>query len=322
MKKSMIRNIIIITVSGFALLSILFLLGPRVSLDYTIRPLNLPENLDEYLANSETKVPNLISETQKSIVWADKVGVQTPLSIVYFPGYSATRQEIVPLPEMLAKSLNANLFYTRFTGHGRDGKAMLEGSVDAWMNDAHEALEIGRRLGKKVIIVAMSTGCTIATILATLPDAQWMDSLIFFSPNYALYDKKGNLLAWPWGGLMAELFIGKERSWEPKTKEQEMYWTTRYPTRSLLAMIGVVKLVESVDFSEIKVPVQIIYSPEDQVVDATVTEARFKEFGSARKELFPFKDSDDPSDHILVGDIISPSTNDFMARKILQFIQH
>ncbi|MDD4273595.1 MAG: hypothetical protein PHG14_07705 [Desulfobacter postgatei] len=38
---------------------------------------------------------------------------------VYIHGFSATRKETAPLSDLVAKTLNANLFYTRLSGHGR-----------------------------------------------------------------------------------------------------------------------------------------------------------------------------------------------------------
>jgi hypothetical protein len=45
-------------------------------------------------------------------------------------------------------NLGANLYFARLKGHGRSGDAMLEGSVQAWVDDFAEAVAIGRRLGR------------------------------------------------------------------------------------------------------------------------------------------------------------------------------
>ena len=46
---------------------------------------------------------------------------------------------------------------------------MSEGRVNAWLNGTVEAFEIGTRLGRKVIMLGVSTGGTAVTWLATLP---------------------------------------------------------------------------------------------------------------------------------------------------------
>nr|WP_287339345.1 hypothetical protein [Mesorhizobium sp.] len=94
------------------------------------------------------------------------VHARTPLSIVY----SASKGEVRPLPDEVADQLDANL-YTRLTGHGQGGAAMADGSVNAWINDYEEALAIGRAIGDKVIVIATSTGGSLAAWAATQPGA-------------------------------------------------------------------------------------------------------------------------------------------------------
>ena len=65
------------------------------------------------------------------------------------------------MPDMVANSLGANIFYTRLTGHGRTTDAMREASVTAWMQDLAEAFEIGTVIGEEVIILSCSTGGTL-----------------------------------------------------------------------------------------------------------------------------------------------------------------
>ena len=87
---------------------------------------------------------------QKEIVWADPATkAKTPLAIVYIHGFSASKGEVRPLPDKVAAALGANLFYTRLTGHGQDGAAMANGSVNAWINDYAEAIAIGRAIGDR-----------------------------------------------------------------------------------------------------------------------------------------------------------------------------
>jgi len=126
-----VRRPILISLGPLALLIVGFLSGPRVAIDTTLQPVTLPADLDQYLTAAEARFSDITPGTEKTIVWAGEVGRRTPLSIVYLHGFSATRQETVPLPAQVAARLQANLFATRFTGHGRSGAAMLEGSVNA-----------------------------------------------------------------------------------------------------------------------------------------------------------------------------------------------
>ena len=152
-----------------AMLAVVFAVGPRVSVDQTLRPVVLPEDLDGYLARSEARFADLRPGVEKTIIWADSSKAKTPIALVYLHGFSATRQETRPLCDTLAARLGANLFYTRLRGHGRSDDAMAEASANDWLNDSYEALAIGRRLGERVVLVGTSTGATPAAWLATPP---------------------------------------------------------------------------------------------------------------------------------------------------------
>ena len=56
-------------------------------------------------------------------------------SEVYIHGFTASSEEVRPLPDKIANDLNANLFFTRLTGHGRNSKAMELCSISSWMNE-------------------------------------------------------------------------------------------------------------------------------------------------------------------------------------------
>ncbi|RUW21307.1 alpha/beta hydrolase, partial [Mesorhizobium sp. M1E.F.Ca.ET.041.01.1.1] len=145
---------IVLAVLGLAVILVAgFFLGPRVAVSTTIRfdPSVIGDDPQAYLAREEAAVPNIRDGLDKEIIWANPmVHAKTKLAIVYIHGFSASKGEVRPLPDDVADELDANLFYTRLTGHGQDGAAMAEGSVNAWINDYEEALAIGRAIGDKV----------------------------------------------------------------------------------------------------------------------------------------------------------------------------
>ncbi len=314
------RKPLFIGLGSVLLLVGVFLTGPRVAIDTAIRPMDLPTDLDTYLSESEAGFDDITPGTEKSIVWAGDTGVRTPQSVVYLHGFSASRQDTAPLSEQVAAKLGANLFSTRFTGHGRGGEAMLDGNVNAWLNDTCEALEIGRRLGDKVIVIGVSTGGTAATWLAAQPMAQNVAAFVLISPNYSPADPMARLLLWPWGGQLAELFIGPERNWEPDNDLHGKYWTHRYPSRALLPMMGMVSLVESLDPAAVTTPVLVIYSPSDQIVSVSATEKMAAGIGAERKQVIRYTEAEDPSQHILAGDILSPGSTEKLSTQIIDFI--
>ena len=67
--------------------------------------------------------------------------------------------------------------------HGLQGTEAMLGMTPANLyNSAKEALVIAHKLGKKVIIMGTSTGCTLALMLAA-DFPRLVDALILYSPN-------------------------------------------------------------------------------------------------------------------------------------------
>lgn len=311
---------------GFSLLFLVALLGvffsgPQVALDSQLRDLQLPADLDQYLASSEARYPDITPNSEKTIVWAYPDKRKTALSVIYLHGFSASRQETAPLSDEIATQLGANLFYTRLSGHGRGGAAMAEASVNDWLNDSQEALQIGAQLGERVLVIATSTGATLATWLATQPQSKSVLAYAMISPNFAPKDPAAQVLTWPWASHFAPLLMGPEHHWQPRNAEQARYWSHRYPTQALLPMMALVDYAHGLPVEAIKTPVLMIYAPDDQVVSPAATQMMFARFGSQPKQLLALADTQDDSHHVLAGAILSPNDTPRLAAAIMQFIQ-
>lgn len=281
----------------------------------------LPDDLDLYLAQKEQHVPNLVPGTEKTIVWANPAARrQTEVALVYMHGFSATRKEVAPLCDELARALGANLFYTRLTGHGQDGNAMAHISVDALLRDAVEALEIGRRLGRKVILVGNSTGATLAVWLALHDTDQVIHSLVLLSPNFGLKKLRARLLCWPGGKYLLKLLQGPTYRFEPANSQQARFWTTEYPSIALLPMAELVTLVRRSALENILQPVLVLYSSRDQVVSVGAMRRQFRRFGTRHKHMREIENISSTKQHVLAGDIMSPSTTQVVTNEILRFL--
>ncbi|WP_339408897.1 alpha/beta hydrolase [Pseudomonas sp. EA_35y_Pfl2_R5] len=303
-----------------ALLAVAFGLGPVPPVDIQLKPVELPADLNRYLAETEARHPDITPGAEKTIVWAHPDQRQTDVAIIYLHGYSATRQETAPLSDQLAQQLGANLFYTRLNGHGRSGAAMAEASVNDWLQDSQEALQIGQRLGKQVLVIGTSTGATLATWLALQGDSPQVLAYIMVSPNFAPKDPAATVLTWPWATHFVPLLLGPEHQWQPHNPQQARYWSHRYPVQALLPMMALVKYVREQPLEQIKAPLLTIYSNGDQVVSAAAIETAFARFGSPHKQLIALKDTQDPSHHVLAGDILSPNDTPRVQAAILAFL--
>ena len=277
------------------------------------------KNLDlkTYLAEPSA---SLIPGTEKRIVWQTE-NQRTEWSVVALHGFSASRQETAPLAETVANSLGANLFETRFAAHGLRENALVDVHAEQWLDDVADALTIGRMIGDKVVVLAVSNGATLATSMLDHPAMEAVDTLIMVSPNFAPADPKAMWVTRPGGPLLLRMIAGETRTWEALNEQQALYWTTRYPSKTLIEVIrGVNRALSKIESTPAP-RVQVFYSPDDQVVSVPALLSAFDAIRSPQKELIPVLESGEPSAHVLAGDIISPDNTLPIAERIVDFIQ-
>ena len=301
--------------------------GPRLEApDLTLHALNLPDDLDAFVENAEADVPDVRPGNEKAIIWADpETKAKTPLALVYLHGFSASRGETRPLSDTLAARLGANLFYTRLAGHGRDADAMADATLDDWVASGYEALQIGRRLGERVVLIGTSMGGALTTWLGAQNPSD-LAAMVLISPAFGLHDPDGQAMLsrfsrWPWGAQATRLVAGEYRTWENASDKVRQYWTTPYRTEALLTLAQLIDAVETTDLSAIQTPVLIVYSAQDEVVSPEAIEAAYGRFGAERKRLVAVESAEDPSRHVIAGAILSPGATETVAAHILDFVQ-
>ncbi|MFM1909131.1 MAG: hypothetical protein RLZZ591_2808, partial [Pseudomonadota bacterium] len=141
--------------------------------------------LEGWLKTNEATYADLRPGVAKQVIWQGQPGQKAPWAVVYLHGFTATRLETAPLAERVAEQLGASVFYTRLSGHGRSSpQALGEATAQDWLADTVEAVRIGRMLGDKVLVIACSTGATLATWLALHPELTGADAYALVSPNY------------------------------------------------------------------------------------------------------------------------------------------
>lgn len=324
MKKILVAVGAIIVVAG------LFLgFGPTEPVDETIsfKAETLGTDLEAYLSESEAKIPGIQSGAQKEIIWADPAQRnKTPFSIVYLHGFSATKEEVRPLPDLVAAQLGANLYYARLSGHGRDGEAMAEPTVNDWFNDTAEALAIGRVLGEKVVVLSGSTGGTFSTWAAAKPELmENVAGMVMISPNYGLNNPASPILTYGGARAWVPLLIGAERTFKPANDEHAKWWTTSYPTVAVLPMAASVEHVNTLSFEDISVPALFIFHPEDTVVRPDITKSIAERWGQntgVSGDIFEVTQSEDKDNHVIAGRIMSPSNSEPLAQQAVTWIKN
>lgn len=258
-------------------------------------------SIEQTLKKSEAKFDDIVKGTEKTISWHSKPGQKTSISIVYVHGFSATHKELSPMTEMLAQRLQANVFYTRLTGHGRSDDAMAEATVEAWKEDIQQAYQVGTLLGDKVLMIGTSTGATLTTWLNTQENTNNLFANIMISPNFAVNGSGTWILKWSLGLWLVKQFSGDYRGFTPQNEFHAMYWTERYPLDALVPMLNLLDEVNDLDKSKVTTPQLIVYSPNDQVIDVNKALETAKEFSSAKVSTITFTSSTDPGQHVLVG---------------------
>lgn len=307
--------------------SLMFLIGPRnpeAALEppaaQTPPPASL-EALDAHLAAREAALGNVIPGTEKRIVWGAGGKQRAPWAVVFLHGFSASRQELAPLPELVAQGLGGHVFYTRLAGHGQPGEALGKATVADWKADALEALAIGQLLGERVLVIGNSTGATLAAWLAQQEAARQVAAYVMVSPNFGPKDPWAQVINWPWGRQLARLVQGPERSYPPRSELKARYWTHRYPTEALFPMMALVDHVHRSPLEWIQAPLLMLVSPRDSVISVEAAQAAFRRFGSPAKKLIEVNYSESLGQHILAGDIEDPKASAPMAQQILDFVR-
>jgi len=303
------------------ILSVIFLLGPRLNMNVQLKTINLPDDLDVYLHQNESQFNDITSNTEKQIIWANNTTkATTDISIVYVHGFSASRQEMSPLFENMAKDMGANIYFTRLTGHARSNDAMSEVTLNSMLNDAVEALEIGKRIGEQVILVGNSTGATLISWLLSTQNSERVAAMILLSPNYGLKDPKSRLLELPWARYFLPIVEGPNYRFTPDNDIQKKYWTYEYPVKALFPLMALVTLTNKLELEKINTPVLMMYSEEDTVVDVEKIKSSYLRFASPEKHLVVVKNAQGRQSHVLAGDALSPGTTEFVNQEIQKFI--
>lgn len=309
-------------IAVIAAVAALFLLGPRDR----VRPLKafddstLSGDIDAAIARSEGRFTDIRDGLQKEIIWRDPATrTRTSISIVYIHGFSASKPETRPLPDMVAEALDANIFYTRLAGHGRTGTAMAEVTANDWLDDTAEALAIGRMIGDRVLVMATSTGATAAAFGALEPAIREdLAGMAFISPNFGVQAAGSEYLTIPWGRYLVQLVLGRERDFTGDNQAYNHGWTTRYPMESLVPMMALVQQARKLPFEQATAPLLVLQAPDDKVVNPIESRKVFDRWAGP-KTWIDVPGTRGENHHVIAGDIVNPDMTAPLAATMIEW---
>ncbi|MCA6480998.1 MAG: alpha/beta hydrolase [Chitinophagaceae bacterium] len=245
-----------------------------------------PQQLEMYVAEQEKKHP-IKPDNQARIVWNnDSLKNITEYALVYLHGFSASQEEGNPVHRNLAKAFGCNLYLARLAEHGIDtSDALMNYTAEGLWQTAKEAYAIGKKLGKKVILMGTSTGGTVALQLAAaFPE---IAGIILYSPNISINDPNAWLLNNPWGLQIARLVKGSNFNTAGQDDSTyKKYWNHTY---RLEATVQLQELLETTmvpaTFGAVRQPVLALYyfkdeSNQDKVVKVSAIQKMMQELGT------------------------------------------
>ncbi|KUJ85604.1 hypothetical protein AVO45_01010 [Ruegeria marisrubri] len=316
------RILLMVLIAGGAL----WWFGPyeEVDLHPAFEPRRFGEGVQVYFESVESRFDDITPGVEKRVIWQPGAKEQrTPYSVLYVHGFSATSEEIRPVPDRVADALRANLVYTRLQGHGRGSDAMVEGTASGWMRDVAEGLAAARAVGDRVVVIATSTGGMLAAAAALDPAlSEKVAAIVFVSPNFGINSKLAWLPSLPGARYWLPPLMGGERDVTSDDPAKNTYWTLRYSWEAIVPMSALIREVMRLDFAQARIAALFWFSEDDRIVRPDRTRKVAAEWGGlATVHLVTMGPGDDPSSHVVAGDIMSPGQTDSAVSGILTWLK-
>ena len=313
------KRILLVLLIIIAVFFLAFFLGPWASFDPldrdTVSPISL-EDAEMEVSKREALSEGLLEGNSAKLVWNDSTKQKTEYSIVYLHGFSASHEEGMPVHTEFAKRYGCNLFLSRMDGHGLvDTNAFKGIEPQTWVQSTEFAIEIGKAIGEKVIIMNCSTGATTGLYLAAGDPEIY--AIFNYSPNIDLAGELDELLIGPWGKQIARLTFKGDYNQIKYSELQAKYWYKTYHIDGLIALKWLInQSMTRETFAMINQPVfMAYYYKNEKEQDPIVSVDRMLDFynqistpkENKRKVAF------ENGRHVMTSHIIpSPATEDLI----------
>ena len=273
--------------------------------------------LDNYLDGRESQF-DLKKGAKAQIIWGSQDPRQTEYAIVYLHGFRASHPEGDPVHKTVAKTFGYNLFLSRMKEHGiKSDYPLLQLTEEKMLQSACFAFEIGKRIGKKVILMGTSTGGSLALYLASKPEHQnKISSLILYSPLINFHGINAKLLTSKLSRKFLKIVPGKKHLITAKntTYAEDKIWNKRY------ALAGALELGAFVDhymrpslFQKVSHPTFVGYyyknkNEQDTVVSVPAIRKMTQNLSTRTKSLH-ISNFPEANSHVICNSLVSKSAN-------------
>ena len=313
-----LRGILKVLVVVFAVGVLLYFTGPKPTKPVLIplaQAIMDPTDFNpNYVVQTVTKAEQEIdirSGNESILYWADTANKKTKYVLLYLHGFSASPMEGNPVHMDFVKKYGMNMYAPLLADHGlAEEEPMLYFTAEKYIESAKQALRLARLMGDSVIIMATSTGCTAALFLASEPRNQ-VHSLICYSPNIRVFDKRASLLTEPWGLQISRLVKGGDYNIWEASAEVERYWHLKYRIEAVVEMQLLLEAtMHKETFKQVTVPTFIgcYYKnkeEQDNVVSVPHILEMYDQLGSAKKRKVAFSEA---GAHAISSDLFSRTT--------------
>ena len=305
-------------------LGAVYLLGPRVEGPVLDHPApEVPQELSQleaYVATQEAAHPNIKPGNASKIVFADSIPQKTPYSFVYLHGFSASHEEGAPVHTNVAQAFGGNLYLPRLAGHGlEEEETLLTFTGTNYLDSAREALEVAKALGDSVVVMATSSGGTLALTLGQEPK---IAAFLLYSPNVKIADPAAKLLSKPWGLQLARAVKGdKYHLMQNSSEAKKQFWSTKYRLEAVTQLQRLMdRTMRKRTFRKVKAPLFMGYyykneQEQDPVVSVPAMLQMFDQLGTPthkkKKQAFP-----EANEHVLTSYISTKVYPQVAARSI------
>ncbi|SMO59771.1 alpha/beta hydrolase [Fodinibius sediminis] len=277
-----------------------------------------PSCLDDFLEERESSY-NLMPDTRARISWNNKEKTRkTEYALVYLHGFRASQQEGHPVHRAVADFLGANLFLSRLQEHGIESDRPLQYlTEEKLLASAHFALAIGKKIGRKVLIMGTSTGGSLGLYLAAHPSYRSnISGLILYSPLIRFYGIKEKLLECSLGRRALHIIPGKSHQIKTQqtTYAEDRIWYPSYILKGALALGAFVDHYMNPSlFRQIQCPVFVGYyyknkQEQDKVVSIKAIRNLIRHLNQNGRQVYD-RNFPNAKNHVICSSLVSRSVD-------------